>query len=95
VTADLRRVVLPLAPGTARCLTCAWVPWPWLDLPADAQARQHTATTRHPTIYPSRWEKPTTAHRANSDPPTETASQQKANCDEQPLDDDREPGEQR
>src|SRR5262249_27062276 len=28
---DLGRVVLPLAPGTALCLACPWVPWPWLD----------------------------------------------------------------
>src|SRR5262249_58039204 len=38
--------------GTALCLACPWVPWPWLDQPADAQARQHTASTSHPTIYP-------------------------------------------
>jgi hypothetical protein len=54
VNDDPRRVVLPLAAGTARCLACPWMPWPWLDLPADAQARQHTANTHHPTIYPSR-----------------------------------------
>jgi hypothetical protein len=51
---DAGRPVLPMAPGTALCLACAWVPWPWADLPTDVQARQHTAETGHPTLYPPR-----------------------------------------
>jgi len=43
-----------MAPGTALCLACPWVPWPWLDLPTDVQATQHTEDTSHPTMYPSR-----------------------------------------
>ncbi len=46
------RVVQPMAPGTALCLACPWVPWPWLDLPTDMQARQHSEGTGHPTMYP-------------------------------------------
>ena len=50
---DAGRPILPMAPGTALCLACPWVPWPWLDLPTDMQARQHSADTGHPTVYPA------------------------------------------
>jgi hypothetical protein len=49
---EVGRPILPMAPGTALCLVCPWVPWPWLDLPTDMQARQHSKDTAHPTLYP-------------------------------------------
>jgi hypothetical protein len=51
---DTGQPILPMAPGTALCLACPWVPWPWQDLPADLQARQHSQQTGHPTLYPAR-----------------------------------------
>jgi hypothetical protein len=51
---DAGRPILPMAPGTALCLACPWVPWPWQDLPADVQARQHSQQAGHPTLYPPR-----------------------------------------
>jgi hypothetical protein len=48
------RPILPMAPGTALCLVCPWVPWPWADLPTDMQARQHSEDTGRPTLYPHR-----------------------------------------
>jgi hypothetical protein len=49
---DTGRPILPMAPGTALCLVCPWVPWPWADLPTHVQARQHSEDTAHPTLYP-------------------------------------------
>jgi hypothetical protein len=45
---DAGRPILPMAPGTALCLACPWVPWPWLDLPIDIQARQHSQQAATP-----------------------------------------------
>jgi hypothetical protein len=49
---DAGRPILPMAPGTALCLVCPWVPWPWLELPSAVQAARHSADTGHPTMHP-------------------------------------------
>ena len=46
---DTGRPILPMAPGTALCLVCTWVPWSRANLPTAVQG----CTAKTPATPPS------------------------------------------